>query len=386
MTAPLAIAIVGYGIAGTAAAILLRRQGHLVEVFERSPRDASAGAGILLHPPALAIISAFGIRDAAVACGARVARIFGETVKGHRLMDFRYANGQRELYGLGMQRQALQDLLRGADSELESVRFGCAVERMDADRGYVWLEDGGQLGPFDLIVAADGAGSVLRRSIPEMVARDRLYRSAALVCLVDDPGGLAGDAVTQRFAGTTHVSVWPVGSRGASERRRANISVNVPLKCSSAWLESGKWRRVVCEIFPAFRPMLESLDAHECCPLTYSYRDVAMRRYATGRVVFIGDAAHSMSPQLGMGASLALKDATALAQALKSHKAATATPNEFDSLRRKAVEPYQRAGRWLTPAFQSDNILVAIMRDRFAGPVLGLPIVQARMRRLLAAA
>ena len=42
---PLRIGIVGYGTAGQAAALLLTRDGHAVEVFERAPRLGPVGAG-----------------------------------------------------------------------------------------------------------------------------------------------------------------------------------------------------------------------------------------------------------------------------------------------------------------------------------------------------
>ena len=50
---PLHIAIVGYGTAGQAAALLLARDGHRVEVFERAPEPGPVGAGFLLQPTGL---------------------------------------------------------------------------------------------------------------------------------------------------------------------------------------------------------------------------------------------------------------------------------------------------------------------------------------------
>ena len=47
-----------------------------------------------------------------------------------------------------------------------------------------------------------------------------------------------------------------------------------------------------------------------------TYRNVALPRWKEGRVLFIGDAAHGTSPQLGQGANLALLDAWTLADTL----------------------------------------------------------------------
>ena len=47
-----------------------------------------------------------------------------------------------------------------------------------------------------------------------------------------------------------------------------------------------------------------------------TYRHVALPRWNDGPVLFIGDAAHGTSPQLGQGANLGLLDAHALSRAL----------------------------------------------------------------------
>ena len=53
---PLHIAIVGYGTAGQAAALLLARDGHRVEVFERAPEPGPVGAGFLLQTTGLQVL------------------------------------------------------------------------------------------------------------------------------------------------------------------------------------------------------------------------------------------------------------------------------------------------------------------------------------------
>ena len=47
-----------------------------------------------------------------------------------------------------------------------------------------------------------------------------------------------------------------------------------------------------------------------------TYRNVALPRWNDGPILFIGDAAHGTSPQLGQGANLALVDAWTLADTL----------------------------------------------------------------------
>ena len=383
MTQPLRIAIVGYGIAGTAAAILLRKQGHHVERFERSASDEPPGAGILLHPAAESLLKELGVWDAALARGARVARLRGETVTGRQIMDFCYSN-EGSSYALGIQRGALLELLRNADPDREGVRHGSTVESVDAESGLLTLLGGEKNGPYDLIVAADGARSSVRNSIPEIVARDRLYRSAAIVTLVDDPQRIVGDEVLQRFDGVRHVSVWPVGTTDATTRPRLNISINVPLAKATEWRATGEWRRVVAEFFPSLVTLLDQQPGSSVEPIMYSYRDVIVRRFNAGRVVLIADAAHSMSPQLGQGVLLALQDAAALGQALGLHQAPLTAIRHYDAVRRPQVRPIQQACRRITPMFQSESRLLAGVRDAAAGPLLNLPSIKHRMRSLLA--
>jgi len=79
MTAKLNIAIVGYGTAGQALAILLTRDGHAVEVFERTAKPGPIGAGFLLQPTGLQVLWQMGLLPAALEYGAPVTRLYGET-------------------------------------------------------------------------------------------------------------------------------------------------------------------------------------------------------------------------------------------------------------------------------------------------------------------
>ena len=103
-------------------------------------------------------------------------------------------------------------------------------------------------------------------------------------------------------------------------------------------------------------------------------------RPIAGRVLFLGDAAHGTSPQLGQGANLALAGAATLADALARHADLDAGLAAYVALRRRPLAYYQTMSRWLTPFFQSDLAPLGWLRDAFLGPAHRLPFV----RRLIA--
>jgi salicylate hydroxylase len=55
------IVVTGVGIAGLAAAVSLRRAGHIVHIYERSSTNEEVGAAITLPPNAWRFLMAWGI-------------------------------------------------------------------------------------------------------------------------------------------------------------------------------------------------------------------------------------------------------------------------------------------------------------------------------------
>ena len=159
----LRIAIVGYGTAGQAAAVLLARDGHRIDVFERAPEPGPVGAGFLLQPSGLQVLWRMGLLAQVLAHGARVDRLYGETPCGRAVMDMRYAGLDARLYGVGLQRGALFSILDAARDAGVRLRAGITIEEPDdADDRWLRDTDGGRHGPYDLVLAADGAASRLR--------------------------------------------------------------------------------------------------------------------------------------------------------------------------------------------------------------------------------
>jgi 2-polyprenyl-6-methoxyphenol hydroxylase-like FAD-dependent oxidoreductase len=75
--------------------------------------------------------------------------------------------------------------------------------------------------------------------------------------------------------------------------------------------------------------------------LTNTVRRVDCRRWFSGRLVLLGDAAHAMAPNLGQGANSALGDAVALAEALVTAPSIPAALERYDDRRRPAARRVQ---------------------------------------------
>jgi 2-polyprenyl-6-methoxyphenol hydroxylase-like FAD-dependent oxidoreductase len=86
------IAIAGCGIAGLAAALLLRRQGHAVTLYERFDAPRPLGSGLMLQPTGLAVLAALGLAGEVAECSAPIVRIHGRNTLGEIVLDARYAD------------------------------------------------------------------------------------------------------------------------------------------------------------------------------------------------------------------------------------------------------------------------------------------------------
>jgi 2-polyprenyl-6-methoxyphenol hydroxylase-like FAD-dependent oxidoreductase len=107
------------------------------------------------------------------------------------------------------------------------------------------------------------------------------------------------------------------------------------------------------------------------------YHDVVMRRWHRPRLVFIGDAAHATSPQLGQGCNLALEDARVLAECLRDTGAVHEALPRYEAVRRRHVRYYQFVSRALTPFFQSDLRWLAPLRDLSLGLACRTPGIRS---------
>lgn len=122
------------------------------------------------------------------------------------------------------------------------------------------------------------------------------------------------------------------------------------------------WRAEAIALDPRTAPILDQITDIDQLMFT-QYRDVRMRRWHGERIVFLGDAAHATSPQLGQGANLALWDAMCLADAFADQAEPAAALAAYTATRRRHLNYYQLATRALTPLFQSDSRMLGWLRD-----------------------
>ncbi len=376
------IAIAGCGIGGLAAALLLARAGERVKLFERFETPRPLGSGLMIQPTGLAVLAQLGLAERVWREGGRVDRLFGKA--GDRVvLDVHYAAMARSSRcGIGIHRASLFATLHDAVlAQGIEIRIGHTVvgSRLEAGGRALVFEDGSSSERFDLVVDALGTRSILAPSAGYELAYGALWASLDW----PDDCGLDTHTLSQRYhRSSVMAGVLPLGI-GDGTRRKAAFFWSLKGNNLAAWREAGldRWKRDVLALWPECAPFLDQIATDE--QLTFArYAHRTLPRPAEERLIHIGDAWHSASPQLGQGANMALLDAWALATGLSRHEAVAPALSEAVALRRRHVRLYQWLTWLFTPVYQSDSRILPLVRDRLVGPLSKLwpaPAIQAAM-------
>jgi 2-polyprenyl-6-methoxyphenol hydroxylase-like FAD-dependent oxidoreductase len=366
------VGVIGCGTAGAAAALLLARAGCEVTVLERVADPKPVGAGILVQPTGQYVLSRLGLLDVITARGARVDRLIFKKPRGGTLVDLHYAKIQPTWCGIGLHRGVLFEALYQAAKREPgvTVHTGCAITSIRRERDKTWLlASDREHGPFDLVVVADGAVSELRTAAGK-TSRDAAYPWGALWFVAPDPERVfRGELFQIGVRAHRLYGVLPTGLAPSGETPVCSLFWSLPAREVDAWRAGSldAWKDEVRTLDPRIGFVLDKITSHEQV-LFARYRDVQMPSWHDGNIVFIGDAAHATSPQLGQGANLALMDAFVLAESVAG---ASAKPGLaiaealalYERTRRPHLRHYQRMTRWLTPFFQSDSRFLGWLRD-----------------------
>lgn len=356
--------VVGAGIGGATAALLLARAGLEVTLFERVPEPRAVGAGLLLQPNGLAVLQGLGLGPALDARGARLTRAAILSGTG-RVLAAQAIPGVGDVvpHALALARSAVMDVLFEAVRAEPRIdlRLGAAVSGALADGSGVALDPPGagrEERRADLVVGADGQHSRLRAYVDPAAREVPVGYSYVRGMVLARPPERLGEYWT-RFGlfGAT-----PVNPSGDAVYFFTSILPG-PVADAVAARDLAAYRRLWREALPLAGPILDAVGAFDDLLVTEVWR-VDCRTFVRGRVGLIGDAAHAMAPNLGQGANSAIVDAAVLVDALFRARSVEAALGAFDRRRRSAVRAVQDDADRLARMAQVQSGLLRWMRDR----------------------
>jgi 2-polyprenyl-6-methoxyphenol hydroxylase-like FAD-dependent oxidoreductase len=136
---------------------------------------------------------------------------------------------------------------------------------------------------------------------------------------------------------------------------------------------SEQWRRVL----PTAGELLDRVSRFDDL-LVNTVRRVDCRRWYSGRLVLLGDAAHAMPPNLGAGANSALVDGVALAQRLATASTITEALMNYDQTRRPAARRLQNIASILQRLCGFSGAASTRLRDALCAGMTRVPRLTER--------
>lgn len=321
------VAIIGGGPGGLYFAYLwkTRHPADTVRVFEQNPEGATFGFGVVFSARAMDFLRA----DDPQTADLIAARM--ETWSDITLV---HQGESIALDGVGFSAISRLDLIillteraRAAGVELS---FGAALHSV------------AELGEYDLIVAADGVNSLVRRSFEGDFQTSLSY--------LDEKFAWFG--TTKRFETLTQTFVdTEFGTFNAHHYRYSPTMSTFIVECDRAsWQKAGfdhlgpDEMKARCE-----RIFAETLDGHPLVANKSSWRNfpwIWNGRWSYRNMVLIGDALHTAHYSIGSGTRLALEDVLALVKALEAHPDDLRDAFErYQAERQPVVEKLVRAAR-----------------------------------------
>lgn len=348
------VAIVGGGLGGLAAALLLRRAGIDATVYEQASELREAGAGIVVSPNMVRPLRRMGLEPGLerIAVRLETAWEFRRWQDGRVLFAQPMGEECERLYGAHCfvaHRADLHALLRAALPAgcLHLSRRCTGIEQSEnAVRLSFEGPHGAEHVHADAAIGADGIHSTVRDAIfPPVQAQ--FSGSCAFRCLV--PGEHAPEMArrpvqTLWLGPGRHFVHYPI-----SAGRLVNVVAIVPAGewRNESWTEAGRLEDLEAE-FTGWDARLRQLIAAATDTRRWALYDRApLDRWVAGRVALLGDAAHAMLPYFGQGAAQAIEDAEALAACLAGC-AAAAVPEallQYERVRRPRASEVQRMSR-----------------------------------------
>ena len=324
------IHIAGAGIGGLTAALTLHSAGHDVHVFEAVDEIRPLGVGINLLPHAAVILKDVGVLDELLALGVATQELsyfnkFGQ----HIWTEPRGLFGGFQTPQISLSRGDLQfTLYKKVEAELgaDRIHTGQKLQGFRTENGQAvasYLSSSGQLleAGSDVLICADGIHSVAReqmypyQGLPKYAGRV-LWRGTTWAAPY-----LSGASMFMAGHQSEKFVCYPITPVREDGLQRLNwiAELDVPeLLDREDWNRAGR----LDDFYPVFREWsFDWLDipglitnAESVYEFPLVDRD-PVESWTVGRVTLLGDAAHPMYPIGSNGASQAILDARALADA-----------------------------------------------------------------------
>ncbi len=329
------VVIAGGGIGGLAAALVLHEVGIEVAVFEAVRTPTPLGVGINLLPHAVAELDKLGILDELLPLGVPTAELC--YANRHGQFVWREARGAAAGYPepqlsvhRGRLQLALLDIARRRLGD-SAISTGCKVVGFDQpSSGALELDvldrhrDAHFRETADVLIGADGIHSTVRTFLhpgegPPRWSGEILWRATTL-----QPPFLSGRSMVMIGSRWRKVVAYPISSVDADGNALINwIAVldrsSQPPPAPEDWNRLGRLDDFIDHFASWSFDWLDVVQLMRGADATYEFPMVdrdPLPRWSFGRVTLLGDAAHPMYPIGSNGASQAILDARALADAL----------------------------------------------------------------------
>ena len=318
--------IVGGGPAGLYLGILMKRAdpSHEVLVLERNRVDDTFGFGVVFSE---------ATQENLAQADPETALEMTRSLARWEDIDIHYRGSVVTSTGhgfAGIERRALLGILARRARDLKvDLRFGVEVTGPAS------------LTAADVVVAADGMGSILRDKYAAQFAPRLEWRPNRFVWLGTTR---PFPAFTFFFKESPH-GLWRIHAY----QYAPGSSTFIVETTDTAWRATGLPENdedatlAFCEALFA-----EELQGHRLLKnrsLWRRFPTVRNARWHAENVVLLGDAAHTAHFSVGSGTKLAMEDAIALAGALQRYRAVPEALAAYEAERRPAVESLQRAAQ-----------------------------------------
>jgi 2-polyprenyl-6-methoxyphenol hydroxylase-like FAD-dependent oxidoreductase len=327
--------IAGAGFAGLTAAAALAQRGWSVRVHERADQLRATGAGIYLYENGLRVLEALGACTQAVR-GATPSHTRETRDEDNRVLTVHRWGETSRVFSIV--RQQVIDAL-GTAARRAGAKIVLSSEAVEATPEGELILAGGERLEADLVVAADGANSKLRDKL-RLLSQRRYLADGAIRLLIDkseEELQAADGRTVEYWSGSRRILYTPCG---ATQIYVALTMLDRDLDAKAVPIKQELWK----SSFPHLSALIDRIgDAGR-----YDrFEIVKLRRWSSGKVAVIGDAAHALPPNIGQGAGCAMMNALALAVYLERTRDVASALGTWERKERPLTEHTQRISMFL---------------------------------------